>query len=79
MSKLDLDAQYELAARIQNLIMFVGLLTPDEVDALKELKENLQKSNSTMGAVAGILAPLTFDESLKNTVEWTIAHPEWLK
>ncbi len=62
MSKLDLDAQYELAARIQNLIMFVGLLTPDEIDALKELKENLHSSNSSLGAVAGILAPLEESE-----------------
>lgn len=62
MSKLDLDAQYELAARIQNLIMFVGLLTPDEVDALKELKKSLQESNSSLGAVAGILAPLEESE-----------------
>lgn len=30
-------------------------------------------------AALGWKAPLTFDESLKNTVEWTIAHPEWLK
>jgi dTDP-glucose 4,6-dehydratase len=30
-------------------------------------------------AALGWKAPLTLDESLKNTVEWTIAHPEWLK
>lgn len=30
-------------------------------------------------AALGWKAPLSFDESLKNTVEWTIAHPEWLK
>lgn len=30
-------------------------------------------------AALGWKAPLTFDDSLKNTVEWTIAHPEWLK
>lgn len=30
-------------------------------------------------AALGWKAPLSFDESLKNTVEWTIEHPEWLK
>ena len=30
-------------------------------------------------AALGWQAPLSLDESLKNTVEWTIAHPEWLK
>lgn len=27
----------------------------------------------------GWQAPLSLDESLKNTVEWTLAHPEWLR
>lgn len=62
MSSLDLDAQYDLANKIQNLIMFVGLLKPEEVEALHELKKSLQDSNSTMGAVAGILAPLEESE-----------------
>ncbi len=30
-------------------------------------------------AALGWKAPLSFDDSLKNTVEWTIDHPEWLK
>lgn len=30
-------------------------------------------------AALGWKAPLTLDESLKNTVDWTIKHPEWLK
>lgn len=30
-------------------------------------------------AALGWKAPLSLDESLKNTVEWTVAHPEWLK
>lgn len=30
-------------------------------------------------AALGWKAPLSLNESLKNTVEWTIAHPEWLK
>lgn len=30
-------------------------------------------------AALGWKAPLTLDESLKNTVEWTIKHPEWLR
>lgn len=27
----------------------------------------------------GWKAPLSFDDSLKNTVEWTVDHPEWLR
>lgn len=30
-------------------------------------------------AEAGWKAPLSLDDSIKSTVEWTIAHPEWLK
>lgn len=30
-------------------------------------------------AALGWKAPLSLDESLKNTVEWTLAHPEWLR
>lgn len=30
-------------------------------------------------AALGWKAPLSFDDSLKKTVEWTISHPEWLK
>lgn len=30
-------------------------------------------------AALGWKAPLTLDESLKNTVEWTLEHPEWLR
>lgn len=30
-------------------------------------------------AALGWKAPLSLDESLKNTVEWTLKHPEWLK
>lgn len=62
MSKLSLDAQYDLAAKIQQLVIFVGLLQPEEIEALKDLKKSLQESNSTMGAVAGILAPLEESE-----------------
>lgn len=62
MSELSLDAQYELAAKIQNLIMFVGLISDDEIDALRELKKSLQDSNSKIGAVAGILTPLEESE-----------------
>lgn len=58
MSNLSLEKQEELAARIMQLVVFVGLLTPDEVESLKELRQNLQESNGTMNAVAGILAPL---------------------
>lgn len=62
MSKLSLDAQYELAAKVQNLVMFVGLLSDDELEALAELKSNLQESNSTLSSVAGILTPLEESE-----------------
>lgn len=30
-------------------------------------------------AALGWKAPLSLDESLKNTVDWTLQHPEWLK
>lgn len=30
-------------------------------------------------AALGWKAPLSLDDSLKNTVEWTLAHPEWLR
>ena len=58
MSTLELDAQYELASKIQNLIMFVGLLSDDEIAALKELKKSLHDSNSKTSSVAGLLVPL---------------------
>lgn len=58
MSNLDLDAQYELGEKIKALVMFVGLLTLDEIDAIKELKHNLQESNSTMSAIGGLITPL---------------------
>jgi len=58
MSKLDLDAQYDLAFKIQNLIMFVGLLSDEEVEALHELKKQLKESNSTTMAASGTLIPL---------------------
>lgn len=62
MSELSLDAQYELAAKVQNLIMFIGLISDEEIEALRELKRSLQDSNSKLGAVAGILAPLEESE-----------------
>lgn len=62
MSKLSLDAQYELAAKVQNLIMFIGLISDEEIEALRDLKRSLQDSNSKLGAVAGILAPLEESE-----------------
>ncbi len=62
MSKLDLEAQHELASRIQNLVMFVGLLKPEEIEALKDLKQSLQESNGNLSAVAGILTTLEDSE-----------------
>lgn len=58
MSKLDIDKQYDLAAKIQQLIIFVGLLSDEEVEALKDLRKSLIESNSSLNAVAGILTPL---------------------
>lgn len=62
MSKLDLDAQYELAAKVQNLVMFVGLLKPEEIEALQELKQNLRDDNSKIGAMSGTILPLEESE-----------------
>lgn len=58
MSLLSIDQQYEFAAKIQNLIMFVGLLTDDEVETLQTMRKQLQKEIGNLGAVAGVLAPL---------------------
>lgn len=58
MSKLDIDAQYELASKIQNLIMFVGLLKDDEIIALREMRNSVEDQISQLGAVAGIITPL---------------------
>jgi len=27
----------------------------------------------------GWVAPVSFEESIKNMVEWTLKHPEWIK
>lgn len=58
MSILSIDQQYEFGAKIQNLIMFVGLLTEDEIETLHELRKNLVSQNSTLGAASGTLIPL---------------------
>lgn len=58
MSKLNIDQQYELAAKIQNLVMFVGLLSMSEVESLKELRSQLKDQNSRLNAVAGVITPL---------------------
>lgn len=34
--------------------------------------------DGTLISQAGWKAPVNFDESLRRTVEWTVAHPEWL-
>jgi dTDP-glucose 4,6-dehydratase len=30
-------------------------------------------------AELGWVAPVSFEDSIKNTVEWTLKHPEWIK
>jgi hypothetical protein len=55
---LSLDRQYDLAGKIETLIMFVGLLADDEVEAIKSLKEKLEDEIPSLQAVAGVLAPL---------------------
>lgn len=61
MSELSLDAQYELAAKIQNLIMFVGLLTPEEIDGIKQMRDQTEQQISSLSAISGTLTP--FEES----------------
>ena len=34
--------------------------------------------DGTKMAELGWKAPMSFEESVKQTVEWTMAHPEWL-
>ena len=58
---LDIDKQYELAAKIQNLIMFVGMLTPEEVDGIKQMRDNLEEQISRLSAMSGVITP--YEES----------------
>lgn len=58
MSELNIDQQYELAAKIQNLVIFVGLLSVTEVDTLRKLRKQLLDQNSRLEAVAGVITPL---------------------
>ena len=58
MPEMDLDKQYELAGKIQNLVMFVGLLSEEEVSALKELRQALKDQSGSISAVAGTLVDL---------------------
>lgn len=58
MSTLDIDKQYELAAKIQNLIMFVGLMTPEEVIAVKAMRDQIEDSMSSLAAISGTITPL---------------------
>lgn len=62
MAVLNIDEQYEFGERIKTIVMFVGLLTEDEIDTLKSLRDNLKEQNSSLGAVAGILTPLEESE-----------------
>lgn len=62
MAVLSIDDQYEFGEKIKTIVMFIGLLTEDELDTLKSLRDNLKKENSTLGAVAGIITPLEESE-----------------
>lgn len=61
MSELSLDAQYELAAKVQNLIMFVGLLTPEEIEGIKQMRDQVEQNISSLSAMSGVITP--FEES----------------
>lgn len=63
MSELSLDAQYELANKIQTLIMFVGMLTPEELDGIKQMREQVEQQISSLSAVSGIITPLEETEN----------------
>lgn len=58
MADLDMDAQYELANKIQTLIMFVGLLKPEEIEGIKKMRDQVEESISRLAAVSGTLTPL---------------------
>lgn len=62
MSKLSLDDQYNLAAKIQNLVMLIGLLTDDETEALLEMRRNLLEQVSKLQAIGGTIVPLESSE-----------------
>jgi hypothetical protein len=62
MSDLPLDAQYELAAKIQQLVIFTGLLSDDEIEALKKMRANLKDQNSNLSAVSGVITPMAESE-----------------
>jgi hypothetical protein len=58
---LDIDAQYELANKIQTLIMFVGLLKPEEIDGIKQMRDQVEDNISSLSAISGTITP--FEES----------------
>lgn len=60
---MDIDKQYELAAKIQNLIMFVGLLTPEEVTGIKDMREQVSDQISSLSAISGVITPLEESEN----------------
>jgi len=63
MSELSLDAQYELAAKVQNLIMFVGLLTPEEIEGIKQMRDQVEQNISSLSAISGTITPLEESEN----------------
>jgi hypothetical protein len=61
MSKLTIDEQYAFGEKLKQLVIFVGLLTDAEIEALKGLRQDLREQNSTLSTTAGVLTD--FDAS----------------
>lgn len=58
MSLLSHEDQLIFGEKIKQLIMFVGLLSPDEIETLKQLKESLYEENSTLNTIGGVLVDI---------------------
>lgn len=63
MSLLTTDEQYELATKIQTLIMFVGALNVKEVMGIQQMREQVEDQISSLSAVSGIITPLEESEN----------------
>ena len=53
-----MERQLELAEKIKTLIMFVGILEPDEVQDIKNMRDSIQEQISTLHTIGGLLTPL---------------------
>lgn len=61
MALLSKEDQEVLAEKIKMLITLVGLLTPDEIETLEKMRENLKNDISKLQAIGGLLVDI--DES----------------